>query len=108
MLQLVVAGPDAIEDEVGSDLLLLAAGGLDELEAQRRFVADGDLGELEALPVADAGGGPDGDGHHGRPRLQCQAPDPGAGLRSHLSVAAAAALAVHPNGSAALQDPKGA
>ena len=70
----------ALEDELGRRLGLLAGGLLDLLEADRLAVLDGDLRELEALPVAHAlacrgsrparSGAPDSSASRPMPRLR--------------------------------------
>src|SRR5580693_2151579 len=53
LLEARVERADLREDLVGDLLLLLAGGVLGALPTQRVAVLDGDLGELQPLPVAD-------------------------------------------------------
>src|ERR1700689_1495147 len=88
-LEAGVQSPDLQEDLVGHPLLLLGRGMLDALPAQRVPILDGGLGELQALPVADARGAVNRDRHDRRAGLERQATDPALGLLGHFARARA-------------------
>ena len=92
------------EDGVGHGLLLVARRLLDALVGERLAVVDGDLRELQALPVAHVRGADDRHGDDRRAAQQRQAADPAPGLRRELAVAGAAALGVHGHRVAAVED----
>ena len=79
-------------------------GSLDAAPANGVAVLDCDLGEAQALPVADARGAVDRDRHDRRAALQGEAADAALGLLGHAAGARAPALAVHRDGAAAGED----
>src|SRR5271166_4297276 len=95
LLQTGVQAANLRQDVIGHGLLLLAGRVLDPLPANWVPVLDGDLGELQPLPVAHPRGAVDGDRHDRDARLERQAPDPALGLLGHFPGARATALAVH-------------
>src|SRR5271167_3146569 len=76
----------------------------DALPAQRVPILNGCLRELQALPVADAGGAMNRDRDDRRAGLQGQAADAALGLLGHFARARAPALAVHRDRSTPRKD----
>src|SRR5947209_3133687 len=94
---------DALEDELGRPLLLLARRRLDGVEANRVPVLHRHLRELEALPVAGLLGAGDRRRHDNRAGFEREPADPGAGL-AERAAARSAALGVHDDDVAAGED----
>src|SRR5205085_12186509 len=91
----VVQRADAAEDLVGRLLLLVRRRVMDLVPPDRVAVADPDLREAAALPVAHVRRAVDGDGDHRRARLEGEPPDAALGPLGELARARAPAPAVH-------------
>ena len=94
---------DAVEHDLRRRLGLLARRIGDLLELERLAELDGDLGELQALPVAGALGAGDRGRHHRDARLEGQATEPVARL-AELAAARPARLGVHDDHVAAAEN----
>src|SRR4051794_35837815 len=103
-LELGVQRLDAGEDVVGDGLLVLPARILDLLVEDGLAVQDRHLGELEALPVADTLGAVDRDGDDGGAAPGREPADARLDLAGEIPGPRAAALAVHRDRAAVLED----